>query len=75
MQIEILRMMIQNIEQFMVIAYIYQVLPLLNTFGYLKKDYIIIEGTGDNFCNEEYGKLNKKAFKYAEKYNKYLIKH
>lgn len=42
-----------------------------------KKAYGInpIEGTSDYLQNEEHGKLNTIAVKYAEKYNQVILKH
>ena len=40
-----------------------------------EKDYSLIEGTSDGFCNERHKLLNDRAFKYAESYNTYIIEH
>ena len=38
-------------------------------------DYILIEGTSDALACPSHGKYNSMAYKYAEKYNTYLIEH
>ena len=36
--------------------------------------YFVIEGTGDDLCSRRHADLNKRAYEYAEQYNRVLAR-